>query len=569
MKLGRLLFAVAFLFCTMQANATAPALTAVSATLQDSSTQVWSLASWQTTFIPPFGNPAVPNNNGNPITAGQSGLADTFGHFTVTLDDNNVVAPAGTKWKFTICPNASVTACAEVQMTITGASMDISAALNAALIVPVVNGQPSIARAYNDTEVSGSFGALYLNTITNGLSQCQLSFCSGTGWVGISVPTLNPIFTGTLTVPCVKFNFSVANDTTVCSQNGTGHISVLLPATAGTLGFGTVIGTGTPLNHQLPIWTDDTHQKGITPDTAGFVLTSNGPGADPSFQATSGGGNVSNSGTPNNHEVAVWTDSTHIQGITPSTSGLCFKSNGTSADPSFQDCAASTFPVQTGTLHQLVFNNTTTVGTNDGNTLPAGLWSTLGGTFTVGSNVAGIGSPAVYNLKTSGGLANASASLAEDAVAQQANFGIWQAYSCYCEAETGGGHIVWMAMSSVLYASTVTDHPNGTIWGFRYSGQAPDTNWQAYVATSNANFTLVDTGVPVAPQAMHGFAMNKNSAGGIDYYIDNVKVATISSGATGFPAANTNVYAITESGLLINSVNLSLFIQSVRWWLTY
>jgi hypothetical protein len=228
--------------------ATSPVLTNVSATLQDSSAQVWHNATWTTTFIPPFGNPSTPNNNGNPITANQSGVANFSGAFSVTLDDNNVVAPAGSKWKFTICPNATVSACSEVQLIITGPSMDISAALNSALQPPVVSAQPSISRGYNDTEVNGSFGALYINSTDNSLRQCEIIFCQGTGWVVITVPTNNPVFTGTLTVPCVKFDTIIpTDDTTVCGQAPVGHINVLLPAISGTLAeLDSPAFTGTP-----------------------------------------------------------------------------------------------------------------------------------------------------------------------------------------------------------------------------------------------------------------------------------------------------------------------------------
>jgi hypothetical protein len=216
--------------------ATAPALTSVTATLQDSSAQVWANATWTTTFITPFGNPSTPNNNGNAITNNQSGVADSSGIFSVSLDDNNVVAPAGSKWKFTICPNASVSACAEVQLIITGPSMDISAALNSTIVPPQVGAQPNIVRAYNDTEVNGAFGALYINSIDNTLRECELVSCNGTGWVTITVPTNNPVFTGTLTVPCVKFDTTIpTDDTTVCGQALVGHINITLPAVSGTL----------------------------------------------------------------------------------------------------------------------------------------------------------------------------------------------------------------------------------------------------------------------------------------------------------------------------------------------
>lgn len=260
MSKAKIVFFLAVAVCAYRCEATSPVLTNVSATLQDSSTQVWSNATWTTTFITPFGNPSPPNNNGNPITANQSGVADGSGHFTVTLDDNTIVAPAGSKWKFTICPNASVTSCAEVQLIITGPSMDISAALNTSIVPPVVGVQPTLSRAYNDTEASGAFGVIYVNSIDNTLRQCQLLFCQGTGWVDITIPVNNPVFTGTLTVPCVKFDTIIpTDDTTVCGQSPVGHINILLPGVSGTLALlDSPVFTGDPQAPTPAIGDDDT-----------------------------------------------------------------------------------------------------------------------------------------------------------------------------------------------------------------------------------------------------------------------------------------------------------------------
>lgn len=52
---------------------------------------------------------------------------------------------------------------------------------------------------------------------------------------------------------------------------------------------------------------------------------------------TGGSGNVSTSGSPLNHQYAIFSpDSTHITGVTPGTAGLPLVSNGTATDPSAQ-----------------------------------------------------------------------------------------------------------------------------------------------------------------------------------------------------------------------------------------
>jgi len=537
--------------------ASAQSYTIVTATLQDSSGQVWSQASWRTEFAPQPGYSGQYNNQGAPITAAQSGTADNAGTFHVTLDNNIVVSPGGSGWKFIICPNASVSSCNTINLTIFGFTMDVSSQLNAVLTVPVVVASPVIAHAYNDTEVNGSYGTLYINAIDNTLRECLILQCNGGGWVAISASTSNPTFTGTLTVPCVKFNFDASNDSTLCSQGGTGHINFLLPTTGGTLltsaTAGNVSNSGTPLVHQVPIWVDATHILGITPSTSGRVLTSNGLLSDPSFQDLPGGGNVSNSGTPLNHQIASWTDATHIQGISPSTAGFVLTSNGIASDPTFQAASGggggtigTGIPASTGMGHSLAFNNSTTLSASSGNNYPAGMWSHLGGTFTVSTNVASNVTPPFYNSSTPSG-SSGSSSLAEDGVAAQFTFPIWGSYICYCAWQNtlASGSTVWLAMSSTLYAGTATANPNGTIWGFRWVA-GTDTNVQAYVGTASGTFTMQDAGVPPDGN-FHEYFMAKNSNGDIDFYIDGTKKTTILHSATGFPG-NTAVFEQTNIG---------------------
>jgi hypothetical protein len=236
------------LFIASVASATPPSLTVVTVTLTDSTGQIWTNAQWQANFVQPFGNPAKPNNNGNPITPNHSGVADNTGTFVVSLDDNFVVAPGGSQWQFILCPNATVQSCTVANVTVHGATQNLSASLSSYLISPSVNTAPTIARAYKDSEALGGFGALYVNTTDNTMRQCLLAICTGTGWQIVIVSTVNPVFTGTLTVPCIKFNFDASNDSTLCSQGGTGHINFLLPSVGGTLaGLNSPVFTGSPM----------------------------------------------------------------------------------------------------------------------------------------------------------------------------------------------------------------------------------------------------------------------------------------------------------------------------------
>jgi hypothetical protein len=508
-----------------------PSLTTVTATLQDSSTQVWANATWTAEFSPQPGYNGPYNNHGSPITPNSTGTADGSGFFTVNLDDNLQVSPIGSSWKFTICPFASVASCNSLVMQVTGASQDISSQLNAILTVPHVNSGPVIARAYNDSEAFGTYGALYINSISNTLKQCPQLSCAGSGWVSVSGGggAVTSVFGRTGAVVATNGDYTVS------------QITGAAPLASPTF-------TGVPAAPTASPGTNTTQLA-----TTAFVI------------ANAGGGNVSNSGTPLNHQVATWTDATHIQGITPGTSGFVLTSNGASVDPSFQapSGGSSGVPAQSGTKHFLTFNNSTTLSASSGNNWPGGLWSHLGGAFSVGSNVAGANAPAYFRSATNTGTAGASSSIAEDAVAQQGNIGIFGAYACYCRIGFTSSQIVWMGMSSILYNNLVAINPNGTLFAFRWA-QGTDTNWQAYVSTAAATFTATDTGV-AADSSFHQFGIVKNGSGGLDYYIDGTKVVTIASGATGFPGS-TNTYAVLETGLLANDTDVTLDFNEVRWW---
>ena len=534
--------------------ASAQSYTVVTATLQDSSGQVWSQASWRTEFAPQPGYSGQYNNQGAPITAAQSGTADNAGTFHVTLDNNIVVSPSGSSWKFIICPNASVSSCSTINLTIFGPIMNVSSQLNAVLTVPIVFASPVIAHAYNDTEVNGSYGTLYINAIDNTLRECLILQCNGGGWVAISASTSNPTFTGTLTVPCVKFNFDASNDSTLCSQGGTGHINFLLPTVGGTLltsaTAGNVSNSGTPLVHQVPIWVDATHILGTTPGPSGGCFMSNGLLSDPSFQNCP----LVTTGTPLNHQIAAFTAASTVQGISPSTAGFVLTSNGIAADPTFQAAAGgggsvvgSGIPaMSSGSEHFIIFNNSATLSSSSGNNMPGGLWSHLGGTFVVSTNVASNLTPPFYNSATPSG-SSGNSSLAEDAVAAQFTFPLFGGYMCYCAWQNtlASGSTVWLAISSTLYSATAVANPNGTIWGFRWVS-GTDTNVQAYVGTASGTFTVQDAGVPPDGN-FHQYFMAKNSSGDIDFYIDGVKKTTILHSVTGFPG-NTASYPQTNIG---------------------
>src|SRR5580692_9136967 len=139
--------------------------TTVTGTITDANSQVWANATITINIVPPFSNPAPLLNNGVPVASPINTItANSSGQFTISLDDNNVVTPKGSKWNFIICPNATVATCSQGQVVVTGTSVNLSTTLNGFLSVPFVNAAPSILRAYNDNEANGGQRTLYSKT---------------------------------------------------------------------------------------------------------------------------------------------------------------------------------------------------------------------------------------------------------------------------------------------------------------------------------------------------------------------------------------------------------------------
>lgn len=154
--------------------------TNVTTTLTDSSTQAWANASYRAELVPPFGNPGVLNNQGvAPITP-ISGFANASGTFVISLDDNTVMQPSGSTWRFTLCPNATVSVCSVSIQVIHGASMNLSASISADLTPVHLSAAPFNSRAYNDNEVSSGQGGLYWRVTDN-----TLRGYDGTTWQNI------------------------------------------------------------------------------------------------------------------------------------------------------------------------------------------------------------------------------------------------------------------------------------------------------------------------------------------------------------------------------------------------
>jgi len=120
------------------------------------------------------------------------------------------------------------------------------------------------------------------------------------------------------------------------------------------------IGTNTITAHYIMAGAGTSTPALINPSTSGYVLTSTGASSDPTFQAPAAITNplpVAQGGTSlqtlTAHSVLVGEGTSAVGLVDPSTSGYVLTSNGASADPSFQPAAG------TG-INQVVFQATTT-----------------------------------------------------------------------------------------------------------------------------------------------------------------------------------------------------------------
>jgi hypothetical protein len=92
--------------------------------------------------------------------------------------------------------------------------------------------------------------------------------------------------------------------------------------------------------------------------------------------------------------------------------------------------------------------------------------------------------------------------------------------------------------SSVAGGGLSSDTPSFAVVGFRFSPtNAGDTTWMFYASPDGSSVTVGSTGI-VPDTDLHDFQIVQSSAGVFDFYIDDVKVGTVS---TNLPSASTAV----------------------------
>ena len=198
----RLALLLALLFSAVPAFAQS---TTVSGTIVDQSAQAWSFGTVQFTFRPSNSNPTgqyfwngAPFDKSTTIPATPLPL-DAAGSFSgVSVPSNNFINPSGSTWTVQVCP-AATTPCFSQNLTITGATQNISAqiippAIVLNLTVPLLG-----AKAYTDPEVTGALpGTSYFNITDNKLHLCVQTGFPPCTWVPLGGGSVNSVTLGSL-----------------------------------------------------------------------------------------------------------------------------------------------------------------------------------------------------------------------------------------------------------------------------------------------------------------------------------------------------------------------------------
>ncbi len=138
--------------------------------------QTWNNGTWSVQLTSPPGVPccnykisgtstAVPNQS-------QSGSLGNTGVSALVVTPNTSIAPTGTQWSFTVCPQAAPTPCYTQAFNVTGASQTVTV-VPPPIRISLVNPNVTV-RAYLDIEViNGNVGASYFNLTDTSFHVCS------------------------------------------------------------------------------------------------------------------------------------------------------------------------------------------------------------------------------------------------------------------------------------------------------------------------------------------------------------------------------------------------------------
>lgn len=201
--------------------------TTASATVVDGGGVTWANGTWKLDLIP---NPSYPINNvqwnGSPLPPAQwhySGNLDNSGNFSQSVPDNNFITPVGSSYTVTVCPNATAPCSVIQNISITGASLNLSSQITSA--TPALSVPPqALARAYNDAEVN--VNASLVGYIYQNVTEGRPRYWNGSVWsdfnAGVETFTsgnLSPLFNtsngGSPTAWQLQFSLLTAGPQTV------------------------------------------------------------------------------------------------------------------------------------------------------------------------------------------------------------------------------------------------------------------------------------------------------------------------------------------------------------------
>ena len=296
-----------------------------------------------------------------------------------------------------------------------------------------------------EVPLAGNFNILGTGSITTigtantetisltGLTAHNVLLGEGTATVGLAAPgTAGFVLTSNGATTDPSFQAISSSGAVIEFTGNSGGAEVPLAGNFNILGTGSITTIGTANTETISLTGLTAHNvllgEGtatiglVAPSTAGFVLTSNGPAADPTFQAASsssldlagnsggdvgptagvintiGSGSITIVGTPGTstlvtaltgltaHNVLIGEGNPTIGLVAPGTAGTVLTSNGPTADPTFQAVSGSSL--------DLTGNSGGAVGPTAGNinTVGAGSITIVGtpGTSTLTTELTGL-----------------------------------------------------------------------------------------------------------------------------------------------------------------------------------
>lgn len=180
----RLFHIISFLLITLATTTVFAQTTSVTIQATDADGQTWNNGTWAAQLLPASGitGPFFIKGTTTPVPNNLGGALNGSGSATATFTSTTNIAPAGTQWQITVCPQAT-SVCFTQSTTIQGASQNVTInppAIRISLTAPTL-----YTTAYQDIELANPpIGGQYFN----------LTSLSYRVWTGISWTTATGAF---------------------------------------------------------------------------------------------------------------------------------------------------------------------------------------------------------------------------------------------------------------------------------------------------------------------------------------------------------------------------------------